>query len=128
MCADMILSRHLHICGADRSVHMGHDSCERASLHLHQVPRHVMSLSSLIQSVGTQGQGSCFCVLPSPPPHPRHLALRSPSSLNDLFLLIWSSNTVDLVIRSTVAVMFVLNVDEIVFESVRSREYARTMP
>ena len=34
----------------------------------------------------------------------------------------------DLVIRSTVAVMFVLNVDEIVFESVRSREYARTMP
>jgi hypothetical protein len=62
------------------------------------------------------------------PPHPRHLALRSPSSLNDLFLLIWSSNTVDLVIRSTVAVMFVLNVDEIVFESVRSREYARTMP
>ena len=32
-------------------------------------------------------------------------------------LFIFTSNTVDLVIRSTVAVMFVLNVDEIVFES-----------
>ena len=36
-------------------------------------------------------------------------------------LFIFTSNTVDLVIRSTVAVMFVLNVDEIVFESVRLR-------
>eukprot|EP00960_Hanusia_phi_P073570 768042-Hanusia_phi.AAC.1 len=34
-------------------------------------------------------------------------------------LFIFTSPTVDLVIRSTVAVMFVLNVDEIVFESVR---------
>jgi len=35
-------------------------------------------------------------------------------------LFIFTSTTVDLVIRSTVAVMFVLNVDEIVFASVRA--------